>query len=290
MSTPLVSVLVTVYNREKYLDDCIGSILKSSFQDFEIIVVDDCSQDRSWEKINALAATDERIRPFLNAKNLGDYANRNEAASQARGRFLKYVDADDMVYPHALQVMVDAMHQFPDAALGLSLSQIDPLTPYPFCGAPAETMQAHFLGKSRFGVGPTAAIIRTDAFRELGGFSGRQFVGDTELWYQLGERWPLVNFAPALVWWRQHEGQQMTLEKKTTSILNVRYQLELETLRKTQHLNAGQKARAAQRIKQRHARRILSMALKEKSPGLAKGLFRSSGLSVGELLAGFKGY
>ncbi|WP_309381105.1 glycosyltransferase family 2 protein [Cerasicoccus frondis] len=288
--TPTVSVLVTIYNREHILQETVESILNSTYQDYELILVDDCSKDKSYQIACELAKADSRIHAYKNPENLGDYGNRNAAAAKARGKYIKYVDADDLVYPHTLEVMVNAMERFPEAALALSINKIDLPQPFPFYTSAGDAMRAHFNGSSLFGVGPTAAIIRNDAFTEVGGFSGRQFIGDTELWYKLTERWPLVSLPPALVWWRQHEGQQMRLELKTPQVLNIRNNLEIETLEATQHLNDSEKKRIAQRIRQTHARRLLSMMLKRKSPGIAWKTFQDSGLTFPELLQGFKGY
>ncbi|MFO0226585.1 MAG: glycosyltransferase family 2 protein [Planctomyces sp.] len=115
-----VSVLVTVYNRERYLAECLDSILCSTFQQFEVVVVDDGSRDRSREIAADFAARDSRIRVFHNDVNLGDYPNRNRAAELARGRWLKYVDSDDRIEPHGLQTMLQAVAEFPAAALALS--------------------------------------------------------------------------------------------------------------------------------------------------------------------------
>ena len=82
---PTISVLVTVYNREAYLAETLRSILNSTFQDFEIVVVDDCSSDRSVDIARQFASKDNRIVVHVNKKNLGDYHNRNKAASLAKG-------------------------------------------------------------------------------------------------------------------------------------------------------------------------------------------------------------
>ena len=118
--TPHISILVTVYNREAYLAETLKSILDSSYEEFEVIVVDDNSSDGSLEIARQYAAGDSRLQVFLNDKNLGDYANRNKAASFAKGKYLKYLDADDLIYKHSLGVMIGAMEQFPEAALALS--------------------------------------------------------------------------------------------------------------------------------------------------------------------------
>jgi len=289
-SRPVVSVLVTVYNRELYLAECLDSILASTWQDFEVVVVDDGSKDGSVVVAEGYAARDPRIRFFPNEKNLGDYPNRMRAASLARGEFLKYVDADDLIYPHSLEIMVEAIRRFPEAALGLSLNRIDPPRPFPFVTESARIMALHFGGASLFGCGPTGGIIRRSAFEEVGGFSGRQFVGDSELWLKLGERWPLVSLPPALVWWRQHEGQQMHLEVSRPEVLLVRLQLEEEALRMTAHLDEPQKLVARRRLRQHHARKLWSLAVRRRSPLAAWRLFRKSGLGLGEVFSGLRRY
>lgn len=283
---PLVSVLVTVYNRERFLEATLESILASTFTDFEVVVVDDASGDGSAAVAERLAARDSRIRFSRNGANLGDYGNRAKAASLARGRYLKYVDADDLIYRHSLALMVEAMESNPDAALALSVNVIDPAEPYPFRYSPAEAYRAHYLGRSPLGVGPSAAIIHRSCFEEIGGFSGRQFVGDAELWLKLAERWPIVALPPALVWWRRHEGQQMQLELTRPEVLNVRYRLELEMLQATQHLSAAEKLRAQEHLAHLHARRLWSLALRRGKPGPALSLARGAGLTIAEIMKG----
>ena len=140
-NTPQVSGLVTIFNREKILTEAVVSFLNSGFSDFELILVDDRSQDSSWQVAQDLQGQDPRIQAFRNDQNLGDYANRNRAASYATGTYLKYLDADDLIYPHSLQLMVDAMQRFPEAALALSANVIDPEVPYPELVQPVDFFQ-----------------------------------------------------------------------------------------------------------------------------------------------------
>lgn len=288
--SPTVSILVTVYNREAYLGETLDSILASTFEDYEVVIVDDCSRDRSATIAEAYAAVDRRIRFHVNESNLGDYPNRNRAGSLARGRYLKYLDADDLIYPYSLGLMVHALEDCPEAALGLSLNFSDPDCPFPFTTPPRQVFRNHFRGRSILGVGPSASIIRRDAFEEVGGFSGRQFIGDSELWFKLADRWPVVSLPPALVWWRQHEGQQIRLEREHPEILGERFQLEREVIETTQHLRPSEKAFALGRAKQHHARRILALATKGKRLKQAIYLARQSGMSATELLKGLRPY
>ena len=73
--SPLISILTTVYNRQDVVHETILSVLNNGFDNFEYIIVDDCSTDRSWEVIQKWASIDSRIRAFRETKNLGDYPN-----------------------------------------------------------------------------------------------------------------------------------------------------------------------------------------------------------------------
>src|ERR1700710_1673857 len=106
MSPPLVSVLLTAWNREKYVGEAIERVLATTFTDFELIIVDDASTDGTVDIIRQYAEKDKRIRFYVNEKNIGDYPNRNKVASYATGKYLKYTDSDDVLYAHALQVLV----------------------------------------------------------------------------------------------------------------------------------------------------------------------------------------
>ena len=106
MTAPLVSVLLTAYNREDYLAASIESVLAQTWSNLELIIVDDQSTDSSLQIARDYARRDARIRVHANDRNRGDYPNRNHAASFAQGEFLKFHDSDDVMYPHCLEVMV----------------------------------------------------------------------------------------------------------------------------------------------------------------------------------------
>ena len=88
---PLVSILMTAYNREKYIAEAIKSVLSSTFINFELIIVDDASVDNTVAIAQTYAANDNRLKVYINEKNIGDYPNRNKAAGYATGTFITYV-------------------------------------------------------------------------------------------------------------------------------------------------------------------------------------------------------
>ena len=228
---PIVSILTTVYNREKYIAACIESVLASGYKDWELIIVDDVSSDGSVSIAQRYEQKDARIKVYVNDKNLGDYPNRNKAASYAKGKYIKYLDADDFIYPHGLEIMVQTMEQFPEAALGISQKVVEDVKPYPFVMKPKETFTREFLMRGVLGIGPTATIIRRDAFETLGGFTGTRYIGDTEMWYKLALVYPVVKMEDELIFWRQHDEQQIVFEKKDANVLKMRYQVTRDVLK-----------------------------------------------------------
>ena len=290
--TPTVSVLVTVYNREAYLQETLKSILASTFDNFEVLVVDDCSTDQSVRIAQQIQNTDPRVQVILNEQNLGDYGNRMKAASLAKGKYLKYVDSDDLIYPHSLQLMVDAMERHADAAIGLAHSLPEDDSPYPWLLEPAVAYQKQFLDRGCMSCGPTGAIIRHSAFQACGGFHKQWGVlSDRELWLRMAATWPIVLLPPGLVWWRRHEGQEFTSGDAAAVYLERGYQLEVEALNSTNcPLADADLTKAQKKVAKCYARRLLSMATRQRSPLKACRLFRKSNLKIMDLVQGIRPY
>jgi Glycosyl transferase family 2 len=283
MATPLVSVLMTAYNREKYIAEAIESVLASSFKDFELIIVDDCSKDHTVQ-IARRYSSDSRVQVHVNEKNLGDYPNRNRAASLAQGKYLKYLDSDDIIYPHGLKVMVSSMEQFPDAVLGLIRPQRND-GPDPAQISPKEAYVEHFLKGGFLDAGPSGTIIQTSAFRKLGGFSGKRFVGDTEMWLRLAARWPVVRLVEGLVWWRQHEQQEIALGYSSAGYLEWNYRVSVASLMQPEcPLSAEEKTRVLSSLKRAQARALLRLFFQHREPMAALRIMRSSDLSLVDML------
>lgn len=95
---PLISVVVPVYNVEKYLPKCLDSLLAQTWQELEIIVVDDGSPDNSWDIMQEYARRDSRVR-LIRQKNGGLSAARNAGVEAARGEWIGFLDSDDYVAP-----------------------------------------------------------------------------------------------------------------------------------------------------------------------------------------------
>lgn len=113
--TPLVSVLMPVYNAGDYLAAAIGSILGQTYDNFELLICDDASTDRSLE--TARSFCDPRITVYANGQNMGNAATRNRLTEQARGKYIAVLDADDTAEPERLARQVDFLEKHPDIGL-----------------------------------------------------------------------------------------------------------------------------------------------------------------------------
>jgi glycosyltransferase involved in cell wall biosynthesis len=284
-SKPLVSVLMTVYNREKYIAQAIESVIASTYHNWELIIVDDRSKDTSVAIANTYAKQDERIKVFLNEVNLGDYPNRNQAASYAKGKYLKYVDADDMIYPHGLELLVHYMEQFPDAGYGLCSLEQDKLKQFPFQLHPAEAYQRHYFHQHLFHKAPLSAIIKKSAFDKVGGFTGKQHLGDFELWHLLSQKYPVVLMPHGIVWYREHDDQQMN-DNRSDPYVPFKYMLLGDALLASDScpLSKNEKQKALKLNKQKQSRAILS-AGKHHSIVKAIEMKKKSGMSFYTILS-----
>ncbi|NCU04927.1 MAG: glycosyltransferase family 2 protein [Chitinophagaceae bacterium] len=207
IENPNVSILMTAYNREQYIAGAIESVLASTYTNFELIIVDDGSKDNTVNIAQTYAAKDARIKVFVNEQNLGDYPNRNKAASYATGTYLKYLDADDEMTYYGLDVLVNYMERFPEAGFGLA-SKPEDERPFPILITAREAYLEHFYGYGHFHRSPGSAIIRRSAFEECGGFSGKRFVGDYELWFKLARYYSMVKLPFETYWNRLHAMQE----------------------------------------------------------------------------------
>ena len=217
---------MTAYNRADFIGEAIESVIASTFKEWELIIVDDCSNDNTLNIARSYELKDSRIRVYQNEQNLGDYPNRNRAASFARGKYIKYVDSDDILYPQGLEVMVRGMNQFPDAALGMVWG--DPIfEPSPVSYSSHAAYYSYFFQNKWMQVGPSGSIYRRNAFEQVGGFDLLPYVGDFDLNLKLGALYPVVRLQNDLFFYRLHGGQQFTEGENSAQgyeILNFKIQ------------------------------------------------------------------
>jgi len=114
---PEISVLLSVYNAENFISESIESILNQSYSNFELIIVDDCSTDESFEICKGYAITDHRIILLRNPANLGGCQTLNEGLKHARGKYVARQDNDDWSYPDRFAKQIKFMEDNPEVGI-----------------------------------------------------------------------------------------------------------------------------------------------------------------------------
>ena len=109
----LVSVLVPAYNSEKYIDIMLGSLQRQTWENLEIIIVDDASEDNTWGIIEKNLSQDDRIRAVRNESNMGAYATRNRALKMAKGDYVTVHDSDDWSHPQMVETLASTISNSP---------------------------------------------------------------------------------------------------------------------------------------------------------------------------------
>lgn len=111
MMQPLVSIITPSYNSLRFIEDSVRSVLNQSYTNFELIIVDDCSKDNSWLPIQELAKQDNRIHTYQLQKNSGAAMARNFGIQKANGKYLAFLDSDDLWDENKLEKQVQFMQE-----------------------------------------------------------------------------------------------------------------------------------------------------------------------------------
>ncbi|MBP9988674.1 MAG: glycosyltransferase family 2 protein, partial [Ruminococcus sp.] len=104
----LVSIIIPVFNLEDYIENCLNSLVNQTYDNLEIICIDDGSRDKSGEKIKAMQLNDSRI-VYLRQDNAGVSAARNNGLRNFHGDYVMFVDGDDYVHPQTVEILLDSI-------------------------------------------------------------------------------------------------------------------------------------------------------------------------------------
>lgn len=221
MNQPLVSVVMPVYNGERYLKEAIESVLFQSYKNLELIVVDDGSVDASKSII--LSYPDARIRLVENTKNSGIVYTRNKGLSAATGEYVATLDCDDIALPDRLEKQVNFLEQNPDHALCGSFFQImdadgrlSAKMEMPTCNRDIVT----YLTVGNCYCNSTI-MVRGKLAKELKYTEGYDIVEDYELWYRISRRTKIAILPFLGTYYRVH-GNNISVSKMNDMFSRVK--------------------------------------------------------------------
>jgi len=216
MPAPVVSVTLCMYNASRYIDQALSSVFAQTFQDFEVIVIDDGSIDGSAERIER-DYRDPRLK-IVRQRHQTLRVARPNALAHATGELITFIDHDDVWLPQKLERQVAAARATPEAALffcncwiidasGARIGQLTDRCDFRDIDLSGLNGHVELLSRGNFVVYPTACV-RASAVRAVGGFNhGYQYVSDYDLWLRIARRHALHYTAEPLAEYRVHETQ-----------------------------------------------------------------------------------
>lgn len=200
---PKVSIVLPVYNGERYLNQSLESIVQQSFTDWELIIIDDCSSDSTPDLIEKWECRDPRIRSYRNSSNKKLPGSLNEGFSYACGQYYTWTSDDNIFRSDALEIMVDSLERNPK--IDLVYCDIDRINE---CGDPV----AHggFSGSPSllylFNVVQACFLYRSEMHHKLGGYDESLFlVEDYDFWLRAYRSSRFIHLKEKPYYYRVHE-------------------------------------------------------------------------------------
>jgi len=193
--TPKVSVVTTVYNGESYFERGIPGILEQTFEDFEFIVVDDGSTDRTGDLLREVARRDTRVRLFSPGR-LGAAAAYNYGVAQATGEYVARQDFDDCSYPERLRLQVAFLDTHPEVGVvGGYYILVDERRNERYVRMPPTAHADIIAAMAKYiPIAHTVATFRRRVWVEAGGYPLANNLIDLRLWLEVGKRgWQFAN-------------------------------------------------------------------------------------------------
>lgn len=199
-----VTVLMSVYNGEKYLREAIDSILNQTFTDFEFLIVNDASTDGSMRILQSY--DDTRIRIINNENNIGLTKSLNKGMSFSKGTYIARMDADDISYPERLEIQYHYMENNPDVGVVGSWTEVidENGNTIDFWKCPYSSEEIYYILNFRNCLTHSSVMFRKDFIVHYGGYDETiDKAQDYELWNRISKTLEIVQIQELLVKWRR---------------------------------------------------------------------------------------
>lgn len=217
--TPKISVIMPVYNAEKFLESSVKSILNQTYKDFEFIIIDDGSKDNSWRIVDKYRKVDKRIKVLRNRKNLRATKSLNRGLKIAKGKYVVRSDADDWSYPYRIEEQYKFMESHPE--IGVSGGTIEVCDNklrvlnkrrYPYTDKECRKIIFRYSPFAH-----SATIWDTETLKSIGGYNENiPLSQDYELYFRIGRIKKFGNLTTTLIKLRTHSD--------SSSMVRGRYQ------------------------------------------------------------------
>ncbi|MBV6458818.1 MAG: hypothetical protein HONBIEJF_01956 [Fimbriimonadaceae bacterium] len=209
---PRVSVLLTCYNHLAYLPQALDSVLRQTFEDFEVLVIDDVSTDGTREWLTSELPADDRLRVILNDTNLGTYATLNVGLEQATGEFIAILNDDDLWAATKLERQLALFDEHPEVGLVHTDGWFIDGQGRQMAGSPlgfefprTETGDVLLALVYANKIIASAALVRRECFDEVGAFDVAYFgSGDWDMWLRIAEHYAIGYVNEPLTFYRVH--------------------------------------------------------------------------------------
>jgi GDP-L-fucose synthase len=228
-NTPKISVVMPAYNSENFISESIESILNQTFSDFEFIIIDDCSNDRTWEIIQKYAEQDKRIICFKNEVNLGIAGNLNKCIALSRSEMLARMDADDWSYPDRFEKQFKFLESNPEIdVLGGSIEFVEESTSKILFVRSYferdENLKKHWFRQSPFA--HPCLMLRKKIFQENPYNKALSPTEDYDFYFRIGNTSKFANLKDTLLKYRIYHSQSSSSSARRQQLLTLYIRLK----------------------------------------------------------------
>lgn len=215
-NTPIVTVIAICYNHEKFLEESILSVLNQTYTAIQLIVVDDCSEDKSQEKIQTLFKNNLHVSLIFNEKNIGNCRSFNKALALAKGKYVIDLSTDDVLFPERIERQV-RIFEVSEPELGVVFSNATFINEY------SEPIRYLYLENEHIASGnvyeeviqksyilPSTMMIKKEVLEQLGGYDEALAYEDFDFWIRSSRNWKYHYLPEKLTFHRINRGSLST--------------------------------------------------------------------------------